>query len=298
MKKILKLLPVVFFACSTILVSCGSDDKDEPGSTKVPPSINNVFSNGLPTTVVDNWGEDINKFTVNNKGQLTKIDCEASVIDFEYGPFESADDYDVKMTITRKRLFEPYDTYVYSVFYLRLNNQGFISHAREDVGNILGDGVSRGSKYDITYDSEGHLVSYVKNHNYNKDYDVRISENITYTNGDITKVESKIEDNDGTSIFNWYFFYTDDDVKTPYPNKGNVMLFENCYHSFVFDEFKFAYYAGLLGKSTKNLPILLSLTEEKLSYKSEIFAWKFNENGFPTRFETENQDYSASFTWN
>ena len=59
------------------------------------------------------------------------------------------------------------------------------------------------------------------------------------------------------------------------------------------DEMWFAYYAGLLGKATKHLP--LKLTYESDSYEDITnFAWTLNANGFPTLLSIQSEHSSTN----
>ena len=54
---------------------------------------------------------------------------------------------------------------------------------------------------------------------------------------------------------------------------------------------KYAYYAGLLGKATKNLPVQLI---DKNGNKNN-FTWIVNSNGFPTAMTSSSHQYK--FGW-
>ena len=61
------------------------------------------------------------------------------------------------------------------------------------------------------------------------------------------------------------------------------------------DEMWFAYYAGLLGKATKHLP--LKLTHKSGSYEDITnFTWTLNANGFPILLESTSKD-NISIVW-
>ena len=54
---------------------------------------------------------------------------------------------------------------------------------------------------------------------------------------------------------------------------------------------RYAYYAGLLGKATKNLPVQLI---DKSGNKNN-FTWTVNNNGFPTAMTSGSHQYK--FVW-
>lgn len=65
------------------------------------------------------------------------------------------------------------------------------------------------------------------------------------------------------------------------------------------DEMAPAYYAGLLGQATKNLP--LSAREVNGEYTDNYtFSWKLNSNGLPDIFTSTEGDYTDEpiiFKW-
>ena len=126
---------------------------------------------------------------------------------------------------------------------------------------------------------------------------------ITYTDGNITKTSTISEDEpDVNSEYNIY--YTSDAIKTPLENKGCLMLFDATF-GIDMDEMDFAYYAGLLGKATKNLPIRYTSQSTISGIASEDtrdFSWSVNSNGYPTKLSMKSlNDYTTNedkvFVW-
>ena len=60
------------------------------------------------------------------------------------------------------------------------------------------------------------------------------------------------------------------------------------------DEMDYAYYAGLLGKATKNLPVKL-VNNENDTY-NDNFTWTLNSNGYPISLE-DARSITSSFDW-
>ena len=76
-------------------------------------------------------------------------------------------------------------------------------------------------------------------------------------------------------------------------NKGCIMLFDDMFRIDM-DEMEPAYYAGLLGRSTKHLPVSYKDDEDTCN-----FGWEFDDNGYPTCF-TDDDSYSwegTYFSW-
>ncbi|MDE6346611.1 MAG: DUF4595 domain-containing protein [Muribaculaceae bacterium] len=276
MNKIIKLTSIGFAAFAMVLTSCSDDDDDD----KVPgiggePSIDNVFTQGLPTSV------DGTTFTTNDKGQVTKIVDGSEEVTFEYGTFSRATQFNALMKIRDKDY--PTDG---SDFYMQLNGNGFVTYA-EQVYLDAEDGVDT---WKFEYNADGQLTRLQRSEG-GDDF------TITYTNGDITKVVQVEEDGDRRENT---FVYTNAENAKAVANKGNIMLFDDFFHIDM-DEMGIAYFAGMLGKSTKNLPMGYSVkaVEGGSDYtNSETYHWEFNADNLPTRFWSGDYEWDAvTFAW-
>lgn len=259
------------------LASC-SNDNDEPNADNgesVNPS--NVFQAGLPSKVN---GAQIK---TNDKGQVTEFKDGNNVISFRYdGTFtpSRANNFTVLMEIRDTE--DPTDG---SDIYLEINKQGFISYAYQ----IYLDTEEGTDEWWFGYNNDGQL-NYMKRSDYDDTHD------ITYSDGNISKVVQKEEDGDRRE---YTVTYTNNTYKTAQVNKGCVMVFD----AFGIDmhEMAIAYYAGLLGKATKNLPMGYTLNGlEGGSYytESENFNWSFNSNNLPTKFWFDGaEDNAITFAW-
>ena len=56
----------------------------------------------------------------------------------------------------------------------------------------------------------------------------------------------------------------------------------------------YAYYAGLLGKATKDLPVKLVDNKHDTQY-TQNFSWTLNSAGYPISFKGNHKTYS--FSW-
>ncbi len=271
MNKLFKLTSIGFAAVAMVMTSC-SDDEPE---NQTEPSINNVFTQGLPASV------DGATFTTNEKGQVTKIQDGSDVVTIEYGSFTRATEFNALMKVRDTNYPEEgYD------FYMQLNAQGFVTYALE----VYLDSEGGEDTWKFEYNADGQLTHLQRSES-NDDY------KITYINGDITKVVQDEEDGDHRE---YTISYTNDEFKSVVANKGNVMLFDDFFNVDM-DEMGIAYFAGLLGKSTKNLP--MGYTEKGIEGGSEYtysstYHWIFNSNNLPTKFWQGDYDYDAvTFTW-
>ena len=278
MKKFFYLSSLLFaFLACPLLTSCGDDDDDNGGNngTENGGVVNprNVFTAGLPKQVN---GFDIH---TNSQGLVTSIegtDPEEGryiTITFEYlqQTKGEASDFDVIMTINEG------DDYT-ATCSMVLNDKGFVSYCNEEEFSSYDDDSSY-QTWKFEYTKDGHLNKMTRSEGKNE------VTAITYENGDITKVKTATDDSEKESVTK--VFYTNSKIDEMILNKGCVMLFDETF-DIDMDEMMWAYYAGLLGKATKHLP-LLSIDDEG----DEIeYRWKFNKDNMPLSFGS-----SYTFTW-
>ena len=115
---------------------------------------------------------------------------------------------------------------------------------------------------------------------------------VKYKDGDITEVTMK-SDEDGEEM-EVHIFYTSDDVQTAIENKGCLMFFDTTF-SIDVDEMAFAYWAGLLGKATKHLPVK---NVDVLDDYTDTFHWSL-KNGYPESMTYQSVSYTEEyqFSW-
>lgn len=85
-------------------------------------------------------------------------------------------------------------------------------------------------------------------------------------------------------------------------NKGAIMLW-NMVYAVDLEDLAYAYYAGILGKSSKNLPVYFS--GKNPMYSSSLilpkdFNWTLDSDGFPTEMKVMRQKDEldrTSFKW-
>jgi len=115
---------------------------------------------------------------------------------------------------------------------------------------------------------------------------------LTYKDSNISEIETKtiVSQTTTRKKDTCKVAYTSDTTPAPIVNKGNIMLFNTTFGIDI-GAMKYAYYAGLLGKATKNLPVQLI---DKSGNKTN-FTWTFNSNGFPTAMTSGSHQYK--FGW-
>ena len=265
---------------TTMMASCSKDNSDEPeqkmvNGTDVNPR--NVFPLGLPKKI----SEIV--LTLNEKGQLVQF-SEPNSNDratFEYKDVALGSTQAPQVILTETD--EP-DKHVYELY---LNRDGFVTHAKEthaketrySNNHIVGK-----ATWDFVYNADNQLK------------DVKCSADkkhivLEYQNGNVVKTTTTAagKPTEVTTIT-----YATASTR-PIENKTGVMLFAATLDA-DFDNLEVAYYAGLLGKPSKNLP----LQSEKSGNKA-TFKWTLDGNGNPTAlnhsFSNSSERFQISFTW-
>ncbi|MCM1020800.1 MAG: DUF4595 domain-containing protein [Muribaculum sp.] len=263
MKKFSMLTLLICGAMSFGMSACGNDDdEDEPGNGGYSGVVGNptaVMPSGAPSSVGST------SISLNEKGQVVKVENGDDTIEFEYGNFSRATTYQVKMTCTDA------EEHNVTVFYIKLNSSGYASKVLE----VYSDGYT--DTWEFKYNAADQL-NYMKR---SEDDEVT---NITYTDGDITSVSVKDEDNDKPEVHKISY------SESPISNKGGVMLFDLMFNIDM-DEMGVAYYAGLLGKPTKHLPFRLTYDR---GYTT--FSWDLNNDGLPTILTSTDTEYGYNYT--
>ena len=276
MRKLFQLaLMVTLTVGTTMMASCSKDNSDEPeqkmvNGTDINPR--NVFPLGLPKKI----SEIV--LTLNEKGQLVQF-SEPNSNDratFEYKDVALGSTQAPQVILTETD--EP-DKHVYELY---LNQDGFVTHAKET--HYSNDHIAGKATWDFAYNADNQLK------------DVKCSADkkhivLEYQNGNVVKTTTTTasEPTEVTTIT-----YATASIR-PIENKTGVMLFGTTLDA-DFDNLEVAYYAGLLGKPSKNLP----LQSEKSGNKA-TFKWTLDGNGNPTvlnySFSNLSENFRFPFTW-
>ena len=276
MRKLFQLaLMVTLTVGTTMMASCSKDNSDEPeqkmvNGTDVNPR--NVFPLGLPKKISENV------LTLNEKGQLVQF-AEPNSKDratFEYKDVALGSTQAPQVILTETD--EP-DKHVYELY---LNRDGFVTHAKET--HYSNDHIIGKATWDFAYNADNQLK------------DVKCSADkkhivLEYQNGNVVKTTTTTagEPTEVTTIT-----YATASIR-PIENKTGVMLFGATLDADL-DYIEAAYYAGLLGKPSKNLPLQSEKSGDKATFK-----WTLDGNGNPTAlnhsFSNPSERYQTSFTW-
>lgn len=272
-------------AAGCAFVSCDDDDPEVPVAPETPetpeepetpgePSIDNVLPEGLPVSY------DGATFTTNDKGQLTKIVEGSTTTTFEYGSFTpSRAEHNYTVLMKERDSYSANDGWD---MYMQLNKYGFVEYAYQ----VYVDPDMETDEWWFEYNADGQLTR-LKRTEGGDDF------TLTYVNGDITKVNQKDEDGDGSE---YTISYTNSEYSTVVPNKGGIMLFDDFFQVDM-DEMNAAYFAGMLGKATKNLPMGYVEKDGADTYTG-TYHWEFNADKLPTKFWEGDATYNTvSFAW-
>ena len=276
MKKLFQLaLMVTLTVGTTMMASCSKDNSDEPeqkmvNGTDVNPR--NVFPLGLPKKISEKV------LTLNEKGQLIQLaePNDDERITFEYKDVALGSTQAPQVILTETD--EP-DKHVYELY---LNRDGFVTHAKET--HYRNDHIAGKATWDFAYNADNQLK------------DVKCSADkkhivLEYQNGNVVKTTTTtvVKPTEVTTIT-----YATASTR-PIENKTGVMLFGATLDA-DFDNLEAAYYAGLLGKPSKNLPLQSEKSGNKATSK-----WTLDSNGNPTAlnhsFSNSSERFRTSFTW-
>nr|WP_311147223.1 DUF4595 domain-containing protein [Prevotella pallens] len=255
---------IALTACSKN--SDGPDGGEDKGKVEVNPT--KVFVNGMPKIV------DGSVFTRDFKGRLSSIyNREENVlIAFAYTSsiLGTKDVPNVVMTVT--------DADERTVYNLFLNKDGFVKYCDEIDYEKKGN-TPKTTTWNFEYNSDGQLIKAVES----KD-GVKTSSTIAYNDGDAVETVTMSE-KDGKETDHYRIYYTSKKVTSPIENRGCIMSFDVAL-GLDLDHLHGAYYAGMLGKATKHLPIY---NMDKDNDKT-TFDWTFNDNGFPTKIVVKDDE--------
>ena len=276
MRKLFQLaLMVTLTVGTTMMASCSKDNSDEPeqkmvNGTDVNPR--NVFPLGLPKKISQTV------LTLNEKGQLIQLaePNDDERITFEYKDVALGSTQAPQVILTETD--EP-DKHVYELY---LNRDGFVTHAKET--HYRNDHIAGKATWDFAYNADNQLK------------DAKCSTDkkhivLEYQNGNVVKTTTTAagKPTEVTTIT-----YATASIR-PIENKTGVMLFGATLDA-DFDNLEAAYYAGLLGKPSKNLPLQSEKSGDKATSK-----WTLDSNGNPTAldhsFSNSSENFRTSFTW-
>ena len=267
------LLTAAVIGATFVLSSCSNKNDDDWIIDGLPDPVtidlSKVFTNGTPKEV------DSMTIQTNEKGLVTSIETKDEMVSFKYIHTKTRAIVvpNVFMKVERNGKATLYKMY--------LNNNGFVRRCViEQKENTKED------TWRFTYNDNEQLINIIHSADNYKEL------TLTYKDSNISEIETKTILSPATTKQKdtCKVAYTSTATPTPIVNKGNIMLFNTTF-GIDMGAIKYAYYAGLLGKATKNLPVQLI---DKNGNKNN-FTWTVNSNGFPTAMTSGSHQYK--FGW-
>ena len=267
------LLAVAVIGATFVLSSCSNKKDDdwiiERRPDPVTIDLSKVFTNGMPKEV------DSMTIQTDDRGLVTGIKTKDETVSFKYNNTKTRAIVipNVFMKVERNGKA--------TVYVMYLNNNGFVRECMiEQKENTKED------TWRFTYNDNDQLINIIHSADDYKKF------TLTYKDGNISEIETKTILSPATTKQKdtCKVAYTSTATPTPIVNKGNIMLFNTTF-GIDMGAIRYAYYAGLLGKATKNLPVQLI---DKNGNKNN-FTWIVNSNGFPTAMTSSSHQYK--FGW-
>ena len=267
------LLTAAVIGATSFFSSCSNKNDDDwiidGWPDPVTIDLSKVFTNGTP--------KEVNGMTIqtDDRGLVTGIQTKDEMVSFKYNNTKTRAIAipNVFMKVERNG-----ETTVYRMY---LNNNGFVRGCmREQNENTKED------TWRFTYNDNDQLINIIHSADDYKKF------TLTYKDSNISEIETKtiVSQTTTRKKDTCKVAYTSTATPTPIVNKGNIMLFNTTFGIDI-GAMKYAYYAGLLGKATKNLPVQFI---DKNGNKTN-FTWTVNSNGFPTTMTSGSHQYK--FGW-
>ena len=267
------LLTAAVIGATSFFSSCSNKNDDdriiEGWPDPVTIDLSKVFTNGMPKEA------DSMTIQTDDRGLVTGIKTKDETVSFKY------DNIKTRAIVIPNVFMKVERNGKATVYVMYLNNNGFVRGCMiEQKENTKED------TWRFTYNDNDQLINIIHSADDYKEF------TLTYKDSNISEIETKtiVSQTTTRKKDTYKVAYTSDTTPTPIVNKGNIMLFNTTFGIDI-GAMKYAYYAGLLGKATKHLPVQLI---NKSGNKTN-FTWTFNSNGFPTSMTSGSHQYK--FVW-
>jgi putative lipoprotein len=211
--------------------------------------------------------------TCDSKGRLSSLynKEEKETVTFEYktNVLGSTDEPNVVMTMREEN-----EKTVYNLF---LNKDGFVKYCDEI--EYEKNKTYKKATWNFEYNSDGQLAKAIQS----KD-GFKTLYTIIYKDGDAVESITRSE-KEGKEKDHYKIYYTSNKVTSPIANKGCIMAFDGGL-GVDLEDFQNVYFAGMLGKATKHLPIYNINKDNDMT----SFEWYFDANGFPIKVVVKDDD--------
>ena len=267
------LLTATVIGATSFFSSCSNKNDDDWIIDRRPDPVtidlSKVFTNGMPKEV------DSMTIQTDERGLVTSIKTKDETVSFKYINTKTR-------AIVIPNVFMKVECNGDTTFYrMYLNYNGFVRGCM-----IQQKGNTKEDRWRFTYNDNDQLINIIHSADDYKKF------TLTYKDSNISEIETKtiVSQTTTRKKDTCKVAYTSTATPAPIVNKGNIMLFNTTFGIDI-GAMKYAYYAGLLGKATKNLPVQLI---DKNGNKNN-FTWTVNSNGFPTAMTSGSHQYK--FVW-
>ena len=267
------LLTAAVIGATSFFSSCSNKNDDdwiiEGSPDPVTIDLSKVFTNGMPKEV------DSMTIQTDDNGLVTGIQTKDETVSFKYNNTKT------RVIVTPNVFMKVERNGKATVYIMYLNNNGFVRECMKEQNEN-----TKEDRWRFTYNDNDQLINIIHSADDYKEF------TLTYKDSNISEIETKtiVSKTTTRKKDTCKVAYTSDTTPAPIVNKGNIMLFNTTFGIDI-GAMKYAYYAGLLGKATKDLPLQLI---DKNGNKNN-FTWIVNSNGFPTAMTSGSHQYK--FVW-
>ena len=267
------LLTAAVIGATSFFSSCSNKNDDdwiiEGSPDPVTIDLSKVFTNGMPKEV------DSMTIQTDDNGLVTGIQTKDETVSFKYNNTKT------RVIVTPNVFMKVERNGKATVYIMYLNNNGFVRECMKEQNEN-----TKEDRWRFTYNDNDQLINIIHSADDYKKF------TLTYKDSNISEIETTtiVSQTTTRKKDTYKVAYTSDTTPVPIVNKGNIMLFNTTFGIDI-GAMKYAYYAGLLGKATKNLPVQLI---DKNGNKT-TFTWIVNSNGFPTAMTSGIHQYK--FVW-
>lgn len=268
------MLATGFISCSDDDDNSGKDGSDnstgtQTGTNTAPNVTENLGIQFPVTSIRTQYGTNVFNYT-NGKllSGITDDECNFTITE---NP--------LKINIIYRDYDDEYEEI--NITNIKTNTNGFATSVDfEDIYNSGHENDVDHGTFTFKYDSDGHIIEQAYKYN-DEDYKSVSTATYTWNNGNLTKIHIYEEstEEEYNEIIDETYTYTYGDASQN-PNPG--IFFESMYN-YTYD---FMWYAGLLGKPTKNIPTSLT------------YVSSYTENGTNTYTSNEQNNIYVNYNPN
>ncbi len=292
------ILGIIFATMLLAFAACSDDDPKQEEVTRRTPGINNVFPYGIPTFMSGPLLERYAWYELNDSNQVVNFylypnkTVDRTVFQYRDTTIEGRGDFQIyKYTVGTNNMYG--EALERKHLFIRLNDRGFAEYVYTPDNTVYGSPAAEVSRstlgdYEIYFeynenDQLTKVISIFEAGPSTSEY------TLNYENGDLVSATSSYRDahdDQFHQIKNLKFFYTNEKHPSKLENKYGVLLDNIISNCIIEPHLIELYYAGLLGKSTRNMVVKIDYNN-----RTEDLDIEFDAEGRPLKYG------SAKFKW-